>query len=244
VSQRPEPVVAFIRLNDLLPEISAKLEKARTNDGWDSELLAEVVVGLFNFLGDLIDARIGPSPKDDASDAACLIIEFQPPEDRDDEGVRQAFASALERAGSGDVDGAKGALERVVKEFPEVAEYHCALGQAHLGTGDQESAEDELLCAVCLDGRDPSALTLLGNLYMQQRRPELAVGLYERSLELDRSVITLTNLGAALGETGDLHGAVESFRAANELEPTYEQALVGLHMALTRLEQSDGQGTD
>ena len=99
-------------------------------------------------------------------------------------------------------------LVRLTEEFPEVAKYRRALGQAYLVAEDFSRAEDELLRSLSLNANDPDALTLLGNLYTKRNRPRDAVPLYERSLSLVKNVYAMNNLGAAFAEMGDMHKAL------------------------------------
>lgn len=242
-------------LRDLLPHVRSLLSEARTPDGWDQARVAAVVAREFDFLGPFIEARVarageltdvegaaatvmqaasGSSSSDD--DEFFLVLAFAPPAERDPGAAERTFQRATAQAERGEVKAARRELTRIVSEFPEVAKYHRALGQAHLVLGDFEEAEDEFLRALRLDPRDPDTLTLLGNLYTKRGRPADAIPLYERSLAVARNVFALTNLGAALAETDQAARALAVFREAVAEDAQYPNAWFGLALTVTRLQ--------
>lgn len=231
--------LAVTPLVDLLPSVRQSLEEARTPQGWDVDKLNQAIRNHFDFLGAFTSARIesrdiaGTGPED------VLVLEFSPPEGRDLAAAERRFEQASNRATRGDVRPALAAYKKLAREFPEVAKYHRALGQAHLTLGDLDEAEDSLLRSLALDPRDADALTLLGNLYTKRERPADAIPLYERSLKLRRNVYALTNLGAAFAETGRLQEAVSSFREAVREDLQYPNAWFGLGLSLSRLQRLD-----
>ncbi len=226
-----------VRLADLLPPFRDELEEARTEDGWDTIRLQKAVGQAFGFLGAYTSARV-ESPEGAGADE-LLVLEFSPPQDRDVAGAERRFRRATSDAESGKVRAALPALEGLIKEFPEVAKYHRALGQAHLVIGDFDRAEDSMLRSLSLNPTDPDALTLLGNLYVKRERPAEAIPLYERSIAIQRNVYALNNLGAAYAEVGETDRALATLRAASEEDPKYPNTWFGIGLLLSRLERLD-----
>lgn len=163
-----------------------------------------------------------------------LFVSFRPPEGRDLPKAEDRFQKATARADKGEVKEAQRDFKKLVADFPEIAKYHRALGQASLVLQDYDRAEDELLRSLALDPRDPGALTLLGNLYARRGTPAKAIPLYRRSLALEPNVYAFTNLGAALVETGQVDAGVEVLRQAITQDPSYPNAWYGLGLALSR----------
>jgi len=231
--------LAFTPLADLLPSVRQALEEARSAQGWDADKLNQVIRNQYGFLGAFTSARVERSEIAGRGSEDVLFIEFSPPEGRDLVAAERRFEQASNRATRGEVRPALAAYKKLAEEFPEVAKYHRALGQAHLTLGDLDHAEDSLLRSLAVDPRDADALTLLGNLYTKRERPADAIPLYERSLKLRRNVYALTNLGAAFAETGRLQEAVSSFREAVREDMQYPNAWFGLGLSLSRLERLD-----
>ena len=233
----PEPPLrVVVRLSDLLPEFRDSIEVARTNAGWDDVILQQAIRRSFDFLAPYTIARVERLSPDGGEADEFLVLDFSGAGVRDVPGTERAFAKATRQAERGDVKGALGELERIVREIPEVAKYHRALGQAYFVLNRPGEAEDELLRSLALDPRDPDALTLLGNLYARSGRPAKAVALYRRSIELMPNVYALTNTGAALAELGELDEAIASLRRAIDIDVKYPNAWWGLGLALSRKE--------
>ena len=227
----PESSMVAIPLSELVPEFRTDLLGTRLTSGWDEQRLQSTVAQYYGFLGPFLSARIECQRNDEGVETDWLVVEFKPPEDRDLQAGERSFEAALDEANAGNVSGAKKTFERLVEEFPEIAKYHCALGHARLETGDTQGAEDELLRTLSLDHKDLEALIMLGNLYMLKQDPEQAARLYEASLKLDRNVVNLTNFGGALGEMGSLDRAIQTFKQALILDPSYSKAHDGLRLA-------------
>ena len=202
VSPHDSRAYVFTPLSHLLPPVQQALEEARQPDGWDEQRLNQIIRHEFGFLGPFTAARIERGVPSRPPDEEVLVIEFSPPAGRDLVAAERRFGKATTRAQRGEVRQVLEDLKQLVADFPEVAKYHRALGQAHLVLEEHGDAEGELLSSLALDPRDPDALTLLGNLYTKSKAPAKAIPLYERSLQIQRNVYALTNLGAALAETG------------------------------------------
>ena len=224
----PDGAVTVVKINDLVSPFRERVEKARTKDGWDAKTLAKAVRQAYDFLGPFVSSHV----EQDTDGVDYLVVEFTPPADRDLHEAERSFDAGIDLATSGDLETAKARFKSVVDDFPEVARYRAALGQVYFETGDLATAEDELLAALALNGREPTALTMLGNLYMTRRDVEQAKQLYTTAVEVDRTAYNLANLGAALGQLGHVNEAISRFRQALDVDPTYEKAQIGLQLAL------------
>jgi len=240
----PHAGTFFVRLEDLLPDVRAAIECARTSDGWDLQTLRRAINHEFDFLGAFTDVRIDGRPPVEAVPSAQLIDEraewlvlgFTPPAGRDLATAERTFQQSTRRAERGDAKGAMPQLRRISAEFPEVAKFHRALGQAHLVLGELDDAEDEFLRSRIWTPSIVTPLTLLGNLYSRRDRPAEAIPLYERSLELGRNVYALNNLGAALAQTGQKVRAIECLRCRHRRRSSIPECMVWL--ALTLIERT------
>lgn len=227
----------IVRLSDLLPPFRDSIELARIDGGWDERRLSAAVANHFGFLGAFTSAEIHLREREhDTADEEYLVLDFSPPPERDLAAAARRFKKATRDAEAGRVQAALPELARLAEEFPEVAEYHRALGQAFLVTDDLGRAEDSTLRSLSLNPLDVNALTLLGNLYVRQKRHRDAVPLYERSLALERNLYALNNLGAVQAELGDIPQALATLREASQLDPKYPNTWFGIGLALSRLE--------
>lgn len=226
-----------VRLADLLPPFRTELEAARTAAGWDSGRLQAAINRAFGFLGAFTSARVeaGTGPEGDD----VLHLEFTAPPGRDFATADKRFRKATRAAENGSARTALPALLDLAKEYPEVAKFHRAIGQAYLVLGDFESAEDAMLRSLSLDPLDADALTLLGNLYAKRDRPTDAIPLYKRSIALTRNVYALNNLGAAYAEIGDTERALATLKEASTVDPDYPNTWFGIGLTLSRLERLD-----
>jgi tetratricopeptide (TPR) repeat protein len=228
----PGNSLAFVELTSLLPDYQAALNEARTATGWDPQKLNQIVAHEYGFLGAFISARVETVTRETGQTAEYLVVEFRPPQDRDLEKAERLFQKVTRRANQGDVRGALPDLKRLVAQFPEVAKYHQILGLAHLELENLDAAEDELLRALRLDPRLDAALTTLANVYQKRGKPDLAIPLYRRSIELRPTAYALSNLGAVLAQTGDLPQAITVLTEATRVDPAFPKAWYGLGLAL------------
>ena len=230
--------IAVTPLADLLPSVRQALEEARSGEGWEAGRLNQAIRNHFGFLGAFTSARIESRKLEGQQGLEeVLVLEFSPPEGRDLAAAERRYEQASNRANRGEVRPALATYKKLAKEFPEVAKYHRALGQAHLTLGDLDDAEDSLLRSLALNPRDEDGLTLLGNLYTKRQRWLDAIPLYELSLKMRRNVYALTNLGAALAKTGRVQEAISCLREAVREDSSYPNAWYGLGLALSQLER-------
>jgi len=157
----PVPVTVILPLSELLPDVQDAFVLARRPGGWDNESVQATVHRLFDWLGPYTSGQITI-----VDGQPLLTLTFTTPAGRDPVAGETRFRAASTKADRGNVGGALREFRELVQEFPEVAKYHRALGQAHLVGGQPEQAEDAFLHSLALDPRDRDTLTLLGNLYV------------------------------------------------------------------------------
>ena len=124
----------------------------------------------------------------------------------DVEKARSAYDKGFSAWESGDLQGAIEPMEEVVEVF-----------------GDSDVSDQMLVVA----------LSVLGQVYLQQQQPAEAQGFLERlqSIEPDNA-IALRGLGSVYAMGGDLPRAIESFEHSLQIEPDHSNALFMLGMAL------------
>ena len=74
-------------------------------------------------------------------------------------------------------------LEKLAKKHPEDTRYSILLAQAKAYTGDQEGAAQTYRTVLASQPGDIQALQGLANLFLQQKRPEAAIGLLQDTLQ-------------------------------------------------------------
>lgn len=99
------------------------------------------------------------------------------------------------------------------------------LARAHHRLGDVESAVQAYRDALIGDERDVWAMNNLGMLYIEQRKPQDALGPLARAVQLKpTSPIFQNNLGMTLELLGDLTGAKQAYDNALKADSTYAKA--------------------
>jgi Flp pilus assembly protein TadD len=99
------------------------------------------------------------------------------------------------------------------------------LARAHHRLGAVESAVTSYRDALIADERDVWAMNNLGMLYIEQRKPQEALGPLARAVQLKpTSPIFQNNLGMTLELLGDLTGAKQSYDDALKADSTYAKA--------------------
>ena len=105
-------------------------------------------------------------------------------------------------------------------------------GRALEAQGRLDAAEEHFLGAAELDPRNPTPLVDLADLRMAQQRFEEADGHMRRVRELSRNPAILHAMAEALRLRGRRDKAMESYRAALELDADFAPAHAGLGIAL------------
>jgi tetratricopeptide (TPR) repeat protein len=164
--------------------------------------------------------------------------------------IRPDFAEAWSDLGNsrrslGDDDGALTAFRRAVSLNPNDAVAQCRLGSQLLDTDAAHEAVEHLDASVRLDSKDQSALNALQRALRQDGQLEranavkakLAQLLQERD-QADQKMVAafeLNNGGAELEKAGDIHAALEKYRAALELLPEHVGIRTNFAAALLKL---------
>jgi tetratricopeptide (TPR) repeat protein len=127
-----------------------------------------------------------------------------------------------------DLDRNQEALERVLAARAldsTSSESVRLLARAHHRLGDVESAVTAYRDALIADERDVWAMNNLGMLYIEQRKPQEALGPLARAVQLrPTSPIFQNNLGMTLELLGDLTGAKQAYDDALKADSTYAKA--------------------
>ncbi len=170
--------------------------------------------------------------------------------------LRPDFAEAWSDLGEArkallDDDGALAAFEKAVALDAEDAVAQTRLGEEYLSLEKAHLAVAHLQEAVRLDPDNQSTLYNLQAALREDGQAAQADAIKQRLAELLRkkdrddqnsvTAIQLNNQGVDLEKAGDLHGAVEKYRAALDLYPEHAGVRVNYAIALLRLGEW-GQG--
>jgi len=164
--------------------------------------------------------------------------------------LRPDFAEAWSDLGQAsktllDDAGALAAFQRAVETGPDDAVARYRLGSEYLHHGQPHLAVLHLQKALSLSPDDQSTLYALQTALRQDGQVEQARQMKDKLTELLRRrdkaaedvliAVQLNNQGAELEKTGDLHRALDKYRAALELCPEHVGFRVNLAAALLRL---------
>jgi protein O-GlcNAc transferase len=145
----------------------------------------------------------------------------------------------------GDLDRAVASLRAAVAAEPKYADAHDALGNVLKARRDWSGAEASLRRAIALRPDFPASHYTLG-LVLQQTgdeagaRTELAEAeRLRRNAELEHEALVWTSVGIQKAGSGDLLGALTSFRRATSVYEPYAPAHYQMGLLLDRLGQRD-----
>jgi Flp pilus assembly protein TadD len=128
------------------------------------------------------------------------------------------------------------------RELDPSADVHRVLGRAHHEMGDLDGAIDDYRSALVVDGEDAWSMNNLGLALIQEGRYDEALGPLARATRIrDDVAVFQNNLGLALERTGHPGSALLAFRAAVELDGSYEKASISLERvsALPGVDESE-----
>ncbi|HBL14474.1 MAG TPA: Tfp pilus assembly protein PilF [Cyanobacteria bacterium UBA11162] len=120
----------------------------------------------------------------------------------------------------GDIKGAIAPLEQLAKLNPDQTEYRILLAQAKQRTGDREGASQAYRTVLASKPGDLNALSGLTQLYIQENRPEAAIGLLQDTLK------TATQLNDAQAGTVDISSVQLLLGEVYAIQQRYTEALV------------------
>lgn len=115
-------------------------------------------------------------------------------------------------------------LKKAVKTDPDVADYHCNLGQCLQEQAKSGEAESEFKKTLQIDPNYVPALFGLGNVNLQLKQPEQAITYYKKAIETEpRYLPAYNNLGNLYREYKRYDEALEMFNRALELKPDFAE---------------------
>src|SRR5690348_15795178 len=126
---------------------------------------------------------------------------------------------------TGDRDGAVDAFKRALAIDSASGEGYRILGRTKDELGDTTGAVEAFKRAIVLDERDVWSMNNLASVSISQHNYADALGPLARAIEIDSTVATFhNNLGFALEKTGYITQALDEYRAALVIDPTYQKA--------------------
>jgi len=129
------------------------------------------------------------------------------------------------------------ALKDALQLDPDNAQYHNTLGLVLLNLERPVDAQAEFQTAIDLDKTSPDLQHNVGVALAQQKRFDDAIAAYKKALTFPTYTtpeVAYYNMGEAYIQLGKAQEALESFRAALQLEPTMVAAHYGLGLALSQ----------
>jgi Tfp pilus assembly protein PilF len=133
-------------------------------------------------------------------------------------------------------------LKEAIQLDPDNAQFHNTLGLVYLNLGRPVDGQAEIQAAIDLDQSNPDYHHNLGIALAQQSRFEDAIVAYKKALSFPTYTtpeVAYYNMGEAFIRLRKSQEAVESFRAAIQLEPVMVAAHYGLGLALSQAGHRD-----
>ena len=150
------------------------------------------------------------------------------------------FQRAADLCNHGKFNQAKPILDTIIKECPSFSEAYRLKAQIVKMEGDIEKAIDINLDALCCDPNNGWALVLMGNLLMEQKDFNSAIGYFERVIKNDpHNFLAQTNAGMCLIKLEKNEEAIEYFKKALKEDETYPTIYYGFALAYSMLEKYD-----
>jgi superkiller protein 3 len=133
-------------------------------------------------------------------------------------------------------------LKEAIQLDPENGQFHNTLGLVYLNLGRPVDGQAEIQAAIDLDKNNPDYNHNLGIALAQQGKFEEAIAAYKKALSFPTYTtpeVAYYNMGEAYIRMHKPQEAVESFRAAIQLEPIMVAAYYGLGLALSQAGKRD-----
>src|SRR5690554_954124 len=123
----------------------------------------------------------------------------------------------------GEFNKAKPLAKELIKESPNVSEYHRILGQILSDEGDQEEAINCLIDALRWNPKNEWALLMMANIFAKFKEDiDTAMKYYDQVLVVKpNDNIALNNIGANLMQLGKTEEALKYFNKAIKVNPDY-----------------------
>jgi tetratricopeptide (TPR) repeat protein len=125
----------------------------------------------------------------------------------------------------------------VTKLAPNSPDAYINLGFVLSQQGKKEEAVECYKQAIKHDPNSIKAMSSLAEILGKQSQWEEAIKLYHRIIEIDSNADAYTHLGIALGEIGDVSGAIAQFEQTRKINPRHTKAYAHLGLVLQKHEK-------
>ncbi len=143
--------------------------------------------------------------------------------------AQKLFESAVKMQLDNDLNGAKAAYQKLLRQYPTHSDVLGNLGAIVRRQGQTEAAEQLLQRALRANPRNVTAMATLANLRLSQQRPDDAHDIALQALAIQPDYVdALINLGASYARRGQLKKAESTFRYALGIDPRSAMARMNL----------------
>ena len=112
-------------------------------------------------------------------------------------------------------------------------------GYGDVGSGSVQTLQDtgqieaQYKDVIAKDPKNYDAIVGLGNLYFDTGRSEMAIGMYQKALEINPNDVNVrTDMGTMYRNIGNFDKAIEEFRKAASIDQRHEQSRMNLGVTL------------
>jgi len=142
--------------------------------------------------------------------------------------------------GAGKTDEAIAELQKSVRLRPDFAATHAALASAYITKHDFENAASELKRVIALNPRSEDAYYRLGLIYMEQKLPAKAEGIFAQLLKIDPdSADGHAGLASAVADQHRNLEALEEYKRAAAVDAGYQGVYYNMGVTEARLMRYD-----
>ena len=157
--------------------------------------------------------------------------------------------SAIVEGRSGNIDGARGYIEKAIQIKPNFTEAFYFLSQLEIATGNVEGAIKSTQAIIALDPQNPARYYQLGVLEVARKNTTGAIVAFEKAVEYDTNYANARYLLAlAYDEVGESDDAKKQLEAVLDLNPGNSEVTALIEMinsegSLKRLRESNMQSS-
>src|SRR5271165_383020 len=149
-------------------------------------------------------------------------------------------ARAFDSISASDPNRAIKQLQAIVKQQPNLAQAHFALGQAYFNREQFPQAESEFKKTLELQPQNADARFSLGITLLNEKRPEDATALFKQMLAQDaNSAEAHYGLGLSLADEGNNEAAIAEFKTAASLNPQISGIYYEIGQSYAKLKMYD-----